>query len=162
MAHVPFGDQSGVTYADKIDNDGNGEVNSPIITQEMVGAAIENQWNIWPVIGDAMQDSLIHIIGLDDPDIGQAYADGIDNNSNPDDPYLLEYPIGLGAEVNSPLVTNEMVATASNDIWGRYRVSGTNIMLYGLDQDDIGKPYKDGIDNDGDGGIDEGIDEGIG
>ena len=48
-------------------------------------------------------------------------------------------------------MTNEMVATASNDIWVRYKISGTNIILYDLDQDDIGKPYKDGIDNDGDG-----------
>ena len=161
MAHVPFGDQSGVTYADKIDNDGNGEASSPIITQEMVDASAAIQWNIWPQTGGTIQDSLIHIIGLDQTDVGQGYADGIDNNANPDDPYLLEYPIGLGAEVNSPLVTNEMVATASNDIWGRYKVSGTNIILYGLDQDDVGKPYKDGIDNDGDGAIDEGIDEGI-
>ena len=102
MAHVPFGDQSGVTFADRIDNDGNGEADSPTITQEMVDAAALSQWNIWPELGDGFQDSLVHIIGLDATDIGRGFADGIDNNANPDEPYLLEYPIGLGAEVNSP------------------------------------------------------------
>ena len=81
MAHVPFGDQSGVTYADKIDNDGNGEDNSPIITQEMVDASAAIQWNIWPQTGGSIQDSVIHIIGLDQTDIGKGYADGIDNLS---------------------------------------------------------------------------------
>ena len=157
----PFGDQSGVTFADRIDNDGNGEADSPTITQEMVDAAALSQWNIWPELGDEFQDSLVHIIGLDATDIGRGFADGIDNNANPDEPYLLEYPIGLGAEVNSPLVTSDMISSASSDVWGRYKVPGTEIILYGLDDSDIGKPYRDGIDNDGDGAIDEGIDEGI-
>ena len=117
MAHVPFGDQSGVTFADRIDNDGNGEADSPTITQEMVDAAALSQWNIWPELGDGFQDSLVHIIGLDATDIGRGFADGIDNNANPDDPYLLEYPIGLGAEVNSPLVTTDMISSASSDVW---------------------------------------------
>ena len=151
MAHVPFGDQSGVTFADRIDNDGNGEADSPTITQEMVDAAALSQWNIWPELGDGFQDSLVHIIGLDATDIGLGFADGIDNNATPDDPYLLEYPIGLGAEVNSPLVTSDMISSASSDVWGRYKVPGTEIILYGLDDSDIGKPYRDGVDNDGDG-----------
>ena len=73
----------------------------------------------------------------------------------------MEYPIGLGAEVNSPLVTSDMISSASSDVWGRYKVPGTEIILYRLDDSDIGKPYRDGVDNDGDGAIDEGIDEGI-
>ena len=89
------------------------------------------------------------------------YADGIDNNADPEDPYALEYPIGLGADVNSPLVDEAMVATASLDTWKRYKVPGTDIILYDVGEEDLGKPYKDGVDNDGDGAVDEGIDEGI-
>ena len=51
--------------------------------------------------------------------------------------------------------------TASTDIWKRYRVPNTDIVLYDVGTEDLGKPYKDGIDNDGDGAVDEGIDEGI-
>ena len=160
MTHVPFGDQTGVSYADNIDNDGDGEINSPVITQEMINAA-SSQWNIWPAVGDDTQDSIIHIIGLDEADLGLPYADGIDNNADPEDPYFLEYPVGLGADVNSPLVDEDMVLTAADDPWRRYKVANTNIILYDVNIEDIGKPYADGIDNDGDGAVDEGIDENI-
>ena len=160
MTHVPFGDQSGVTYADHIDNDQDGEVNSPVITEEMINAAY-SQWQIWPPSNDSMQDSIIHLIGLDDNDLGLSYADNIDNNANPDDPYALEYPYGYGADVNSPLITEEIIAAAAADEWNRYAVPNSNIILYDVNTEDLGKPYADGIDNDGDGAIDEGIDEGI-
>ena len=160
MTHVPFGDQTGVTYADNIDNDQDGELNSPVITQEMINAA-SSQWKIWPPIGDDIQDSIIHLIGLDETDLNLSYADGIDNNSDINDPYALEYPMGLGAEVNSPLVNSEMVLSAASDDWLRYAVPNSNIILYDVNTEDIGKPYADGVDNDGDGAIDEGIDEGI-
>jgi len=160
MTHVPFGDQSGVTYADHIDNDQDGEENSPVITEEMINAAY-SQWQIWPPSNDSIQDSIIHLIGLDENDLGLSYADGIDNNANPDDPYALEYPYGYGADVNSPLITDEIIAIAATDEWKRYAVPNSNIILYDVNIDDLGKPYADGIDNDGDGAIDEGIDEGI-
>ena len=162
MTHVPFGGQAGVTYADRIDNDGDGEAGSPIVTQDMINAANSSgQWSIWPNIGDEIQDSIIHLIGLDESDLDLAYADGIDNNADPTNPYFLEYPVGLGAEVNSPLVDSAMVLAASDDEWFRYRVPNTDIILYDVNYEDIGKPYADGIDNDGDGAVDEGIDEGI-
>ena len=50
---------------------------------------------------------------------------------------------------------------ASLDEWKRYKVPGTDIILYDVGEEDLGKPYKDGVDNDGDGAVDEGIDEGI-
>ena len=161
MTHVPFGGQAGVTYADRIDNDGDGEEGSPMITQEMIDAADFNSWKIWPNVNDEIQDSLIHLIGLDQADLGLIFADGIDNNADPENPYLLEYPMGLGAEVNSPLVDSIMVLFAADDQWLRYKVPNTNIILYDVNFEDIGKPYADGIDNDGDGAVDEGIDEGI-
>ena len=161
LSHVPVGDQLGVSFSDHIDNNGNGEINSPQITQAMIDASLSLNWNIWPNPNDGFQEQSIHIIGLDGSDLDAGYADGIDNNADPGDPYALEYPIGLGADVNSPLVDEAMIAAASNDIWKRYKVPGTDIILYDLGQEDFGKPYRDGIDNDGDGAIDEGIDEGI-
>ncbi len=161
LTHVPFGNQIGVSYADRIDNNGNGESGSPVVTQDMIDAVSSQAWNIWPLPNDGYQDGDIHLIGLGDEDLDAGYADGIDNNANPDDPYLLEYPLGLGADINSPLVTAEMVTTAASDPWLRYRVPGTSIILYDVNTDDIGKSYADGLDNDGDGAVDEGIDEGI-
>ena len=49
---------------------------------------------------------------------------------------------------------------AMGDPYGRYFLAN-GIILYDLTYDDIGLGYKDGIDNDGDGNIDEGIDKGI-
>ena len=161
LSHVSYGDQSGVGFADHIDNNSNGESGSPLITQAMIDAVASQTWKIWPNPNDEFQNGKIHLIELDNDDLGLAFKDGIDNNADPDDPYILEYPIGKGADVGSPLVTYEMVSQAANDQWGRYRVPGTEIILYDLDTLDIGKPYSDGIDNDGDGAIDEGIDEGI-
>ena len=161
LTHVPFGDQIGVSYADRIDNNNNGEPGSPVVTQEMIDQSFSQQWNIWPGPGDGYQAGVIHIIGLDDTDLGAGYADGIDNNVDIAEPYALEYPVGLGADVNSPLVDEAMIAAASADTWKRYKVPGTDIILYDVGTEDLGKPYKDGLDNDGDGAVDEGIDEGI-
>jgi hypothetical protein len=161
LSHVPVGDQLGVSYSDRIDNNNNGEANSPLVSQEMIDAVVSQQWQIWPLPNDGYQGGLIHIISLDDTDLAAGYADGIDNNADPEDPYLLEYPVGLGADVSSPLVDEDMIATASVDTWKRYKVPGTEIILYDVGEEDLGKPYRDGIDNDGDGAVDEGIDEGI-
>ena len=161
LSHVPIANQSGVSFADHIDNNGNGEAGSPVITQDMISSSAFQTWNIWPIPNDGYQEGLVHIIGLDEEDLGAGYADGIDNNADPEDPYLLEYPIGLGCDVGSPLVDEAMVLEASQDPWLRYRVLDTDIILYDVNTEDIGKPYADGIDNDGDGAIDEGIDEGI-
>ena len=159
LSHVAFGSQTGVTFADHIDNNGNGELNSPLITQEMVDAS-DDEWNIWPSL-DETQGSQIHLIQLDAADIGLAYADGIDNNADIDSPYSEEYPYGLGCDVDGPLVTQEMIDFASSNIWNRYVVPNSTIILYDVGAEDLGKPYADGIDNDGDGAIDEGIDENI-
>ena len=153
MTHVPFGDQVGVTYADRIDNNGNGEPGSPVITEEMINAASGN-WFIWPPL-DSIQGEIIHIIGIGNEDIGKAFADGIDNNNSDD------YPSGTGAEFDSPLIDSTIVLTAENDPYKRYAVSGTDIILYDIGWEDLGLRYADGIDNDLDGAVDEGIDEGI-
>ena len=94
LSHVSYGDQSGVGFADHIDNNSNGESGSPLITQAMIDAVASQTWKIWPNPNDEFQNGKIHLIELDNDDLGLAFKDGIDNNADPDDPYILEYPIG--------------------------------------------------------------------
>jgi outer membrane receptor protein involved in Fe transport len=79
---------------------------------------------------------------------GPKFGDGVDN------------PFFTDAEKGSPVVDSAMVAIALNDPYGRYFLEN-GVILYDLDYDDVGRGYIDGIDNDGDGNIDEGIDKGI-
>ena len=79
---------------------------------------------------------------------GPKIGDGIDN------------PIFPDAEAGSPLVDSAMVNAAMSDPYGRYYLDN-GIVLYDLSYSDVGRGYIDGIDNDGDGAIDEGIDKGI-
>ncbi len=80
--------------------------------------------------------------------VGPVFADGIDN------------PIFFDAEPGSPKIDSAMVQQAQNDPYRRYFL-GNGIVLYDLDYNDIGRPYTDGIDNDGNGLIDDNIDSGI-
>jgi hypothetical protein len=144
--HIPFDTQRGVGYADGIDNNGDGEQESPVVTASMVSQAGLDLWGRWPANpeGDALQDSLIHLIGVDAGDEGKAYKDNIDND---DDSYG-----------DLPEVTQAMIDMAAADPLKRYRVPGTNVILYDLGSEDLGKKY---IDRDGyvDANIDEQIDE---
>ena len=79
---------------------------------------------------------------------GPRIGDGVDNRGPVD------------AEFGSPVIDSAMVLQAMNDPYGRYFLDN-GIVLYDLDEEDIGRGYIDGIDNDGDGAIDEGIDKGI-
>ncbi|MCI0597407.1 MAG: hypothetical protein L0Z48_12855, partial [candidate division Zixibacteria bacterium] len=54
-----------------------------------------------------------------------------------------------------------MIDMAAADFYRRYRVAGTDVILYDLGAEDLGRKYADGIDNNSDGRIDEFIDEGI-
>ena len=159
LSHIAFGSQNGVSYADRIDNDGDGESGSPLITEEMVNNT-DGDWKIWPPL-DEFQSGLIHLIDVTEDDIGNGYSDGIDNNADIDFPYAEEYPFGLGCDVDGPLITQAIIDEASTDEWNRYKVPNSNIILYDVGEEDLGKPYADGVDNDNDGSIDEGIDEGI-
>ena len=47
LSHVSYGDQSGVGFADHIDNNSNGEGGSPLITQAMIDAVASQTWKIW-------------------------------------------------------------------------------------------------------------------
>jgi len=149
-AHIAFQDQAGVSYADGVDQNGNAESGSPVVTQEMVNLAATDTWKRWPVSPetDIIQDSTVHLIMIETDDVGKAFKDYIDNDDN--------------GEENSPVITQAMIDLAANDApYFRYKVPGTKIILYDVKAEDLGKKYADGIDNDDNGAIDEFMDNGI-
>lgn len=141
------GQGPGSAYKDYIDNDYDGELNSPVVTEAfLVGEIPDN----------AIDDNGNGLIDEDPFDVGLAFADGIDNDNS----CLNDFGIKHG-ETGSPVVTEEMVNQVAADPWRRFYVPNTNLVLYDLGPEDIGKAYRDEIDNDNDGATDEGIDEGI-
>ncbi|CAN5609800.1 hypothetical protein BH23BAC4_BH23BAC4_02680 [soil metagenome] len=167
-SYARFGQQVGVGFADGVDNDGDGEPNSPVVTQAMIDLAANDEWRRWPV--NPQNDPImirrdgsvmVHLTQVGPEDLGKRFKDGIDNDGDglrgPNDP-----PIDYLWESGSPLVSQEMIDVASQDApYFRYRVPGTDIVLFNVVQAILGLPYADGIDNDGDGAVDEGIDEWI-
>jgi len=162
--YIAFGHQSAVTFADGIDNNGNGEAGSPVVTQQMIDEASTDQWidssqappkvyhwRRWPPNpeSDPMQRALdgqpiIHLIDLGPEDLGKKFKDNVDNDGN--------------SYGNLPVVTQGMIDTAAADVRHRFRVPGTNIILYNLTAADLGRKYLN-IDRLRDAGVDEGIDE---
>ena len=63
-------------------------------------------------------------------------------------------------EEGSPVITQDMIDDATSDEFNRFTL-GNGTILWFVTADKLGHTYADGIDNDGDGGIDEGIDIGI-
>ncbi|NWF49653.1 MAG: hypothetical protein HXY49_03845 [Ignavibacteriaceae bacterium] len=148
--HIPFGIQVGVTYADYIDQNGDAESNAPVVTAEMVSLVFSDQWKRWPADpqNDPVQNGQVHLVMVEDEDIGRAFRDNIDNDDD--------------GEESSPVVTQAMIDQAAGDApYFRYKVPGTSIILYDLKSEDLGKKYADGIDNNNDGRLDEFMDEGI-
>ncbi len=148
--HIAFGEQIGVTYADRIDQNGDGEDDSPVVTSEMISAASTDTWKRWPDNpgNDAIQNGAVHLLMVEDDDLGLKYKDFIDNNGN--------------GEANSPVVTQEMIDQAASDApYYRYKVPGTDIILYDVKSEDLGKAYANGKDDDGNSAVDEYIDEQI-
>lgn len=158
QTHIPFGTQTGVTYADGIGQDIDimwlntrvrdfeVESNSPVVTASMVTTAAGNTWNLWPPL-DSFQKGKVHLIMVESDDEGLPYKDYIDNNGNGED--------------GSPTISQAMIDQAAGDApYYRYRVNN-NVILYNVVQSTLGMAYADGIDNNGDKRIDEGIDEGI-
>ncbi|MFZ5519018.1 MAG: hypothetical protein ACOY90_20465 [Candidatus Zhuqueibacterota bacterium] len=136
QTHIAFGAQVGVGYRDHIDNDGDGESDSPTITSEMIaGETVDN----------GKDDNSNGLYDEDNSDVGSGYRDWIDNNGN--------------GEANSPVITQAMIDAAAGS-GGRY-TAGNGITLYNVGAEDLGKRYADGKDNDGNNAVDEFIDEGI-
>ncbi|MFC2136305.1 hypothetical protein ACFLTH_16940, partial [Bacteroidota bacterium] len=111
QTHIAFGVQSGVSYADHIDQNSNAEFGSPIITQAMIDDAASDPWKRWPhdPANDVIQAGKVHLIMVENEDLGYAFKDYIDNDGN--------------GEENSPVVTQEMIDQAAGDApYYRYQV----------------------------------------
>ncbi len=152
--YIPFGVQRGVGFADGIDNNGNGEPGCSVVTAQMVAQALTDPWQRWPpnpesdpfwAPNNPFKQASIHLIQVGPEDVGKVFKDNIDNDND-------SLSFGL------PTVTQAMIDTATSELYHRYKVPGTNVVLYGLDSSDLGKRYlnADGLAN---AGVDEGIDE---
>ncbi len=164
----------GVGYADHIDNDSDGETGGPTVTAAMIAAAAPDRWRRWPPNPetDPFITALngqpgaarvkVHLIRVGPEDQGLTYKDGIDNDNSSVTPTARYRYL---SEKNSPMVTAAMVAQAASDPYKRFVVrSAGNVIctiLYDVGAEDVGKAYRDCVDNDNDGATDEGIDEGI-
>ena len=145
---------------DRIDNDGDSPEAGPKVTADMlVGESdnsilrnderrtdgIDNNGN------GLIDENTTHIaFGTQE---GVTYADGIGQSLDP--AWLVEHP-RFHREENSPLVTQEMVNASANDKWKRWPpdpendpIQNGNVHLIMVESDDVGLPYKDNIDNDG-------------
>ena len=144
---IAFGEQKGVGYADHIDNNGNAEAGAPVVTQAMVDLVKNDKYKRWPLM-DSFQNGKVNLLMVEEDDIGHAFKDNIDNDGDGED--------------GSPTVTQAMIDSAAKDApYYRYKVPGTDIILYDVKQEDLGHKYADGKDNDGNGAVDENMDEGI-
>ncbi len=154
--YIAFGVQRGVGYADGIDNNDDGEPSSPVITQQMINQAATDPWKRWPPNPEndpfwvpntnPFRAESILLIDVDTEDLGKRYIDNIDNDND------------TLFSASLPVVTQAMVTQAAADLYRRYRVPGTNTVLYDLGPEDVGKHYvnQDGLHN---AGVDEKIDE---
>jgi len=134
---------------DRIDNDGDGEAGGPKITEDMLLGEIPD---------NGIDDNGNGLIDENETDVpfgtqlGTTYANGLDDNNN--------------GEVGSPVVTQAMIDAAATDAnvdgsgnthhWHRWppnpesdSIQQNQIWLIGLSQTDLGKKYKDNIDNNG-------------
>jgi hypothetical protein len=156
--HVAFGQQRGVGYNDAIDNNNDGEPNSPVITQQMINQALADPWKRWPPNPERdttywpgnsrnFAQASIGLIDVGPEDLGKRFKDNIDN----DDDTLFSNSL--------PVVTQAMVQQATSDPYKRYRVPNTNVILYDLGTEDIGNHYNVSADGQRNQGVDEKIDE---
>ena len=102
--------------------------------------ALENDNN--PIFS---QDMMSEVPGSDESWIGSYWGDLISAS---------------GGEDGSPTITAEMVAKASSDPFHRFTLDNGTVLWF-VTEEKIGNYYADGIDNDGDGYVDEQIDIGI-
>ncbi len=91
------------------------------------------------------QEMIEHVEGADESWVGHYWGDYISKN---------------GGEFGSPVITEAMVEEASGDQFNRFTLDN-GMVLWFVTEDKIGNYYADGVDNDGDGYIDEQIDIGI-
>ena len=91
------------------------------------------------------EEMINHVEGSDESWVGYYWGD-----------YIAE----TGGESGSPTITQQMVDEASSDQFNRYTLPNGMVLWY-VTEDKIGTAYADGLDNNGDGSIDEFIDSGV-
>ena len=91
------------------------------------------------------QEMLEHVEGSDESWVGYYWGDYISES---------------GGEDGSPTITQQMIDEAASDRFNRFTLPNGRVLWF-VTSDKLGKIYADGIDNDGDGAIDEQIDIGI-
>ncbi len=154
--YIAFGQQRGVGYADGIDNNDDGEPGSPAVTQQMINQAATDPWKRWPPNPESdpfwspnnpFKQESIWLIDIGAEDVGKRYKDNIDSDGD------------TTFSGSLPTVTTAMVQQAAGDLYKRYRVPGTNVILYDLGPEDVGKHYTTSADGQRNQGVDERIDE---
>lgn len=196
QTYVPFGTQKGTTFANGLDDNNNAEDGSPVVTQQMIDEAATDSWSDpqtgnryswkrWPPNPEAdpfwypngwntsipFLPQSVWLTGLSQSDLGKKFKDNVDNDNIVTNP-TTGLPEGDSYSYNNlPRIDSTMIKSALAEKYHRYRVPGTNVVLYfpyGTVNDAaqawsyLGKRYlnKDGLrDPDVDEGIDEMIDE---
>lgn len=196
QTYVPFGTQKGTTYANGLDDNNNGEPGSPVVTQKMIDEAATDSWtnpatgntyhwNRWPPnpeadtfwyspawsSGKPFFPQSVWLTEVGQRDLGKKFKDNVDNDDAVTNPVTGLREGDSYSNNNLPRIDSAMVKSALAERYHRYRVPGTNVVLYfpyGTANDTaaawayLGKRYlnKDGLrDPDVDEGIDEMIDE---
>ena len=128
---IAFGTQLGTTFANGLDDNNNGEIGSPVVTQQMIDDAATDKWHRWPPNPelDTIQNGQVWLIELQQTDLGKKYKDNIDNNNNSNSSTSYN---------NLPQITQAMIDQAATDKYHRYKVPGTNVILYNLDATSLG------------------------
>ncbi len=131
---------------DRIDNDGDGEVGGPIVSEAMMISESDTSNLQDPRRYDGIDNNGNGLIDENKTHIafqnqkGISYADRIDQN--------------LNAEDGSPVVTQEMVNQSAGDKWKRWpafpetdTLQDSAVHLIMIESDDIGRGFADNIDN---------------
>ena len=123
---------------DRIDNDGDGEPGGPLVTEDMLVGEIPD--NGIDDNGNGLIDENETYVPFGTQK-GTTFANGLDDNSN--------------GEIGSPVVTQAMIDLAANNQWHIWppmdSVQNGQVWLIELKQTDLGKKFKDNIDNDNNG-----------
>ena len=146
---------------DRIDNDGDSPETGPIVSEDMLkagppGTIDEIPDNGIDDNGNGLVDESKTNIAFDTQK-GVVYADGIAEPLKPG--WLATRRRAFHVENNSPVVTQEMINLANSDpvhnpwkLWPPLdSFQKGQVWLIEVTQDKLGLPYKDNIDNDGDG-----------
>jgi hypothetical protein len=148
---------------DRIDNDGDCPESGPIVTAEMLKAGAPG--TVDEIADNGIDDNGNGLIDENQTHIafgtqvGVQYADGIAEPINNAE-WLSTRRRTFQVEKNSPVITQEMINQAAADptnnpwkLWPASNINQGQVWLIEVTSDKLGMPYKDNIDNDGNGEV---------